>query len=161
MRTWPRVFPQSLLITKSVGLCVKLTAGSVREWSESGDGSYIRHALFPRVVNGLCGYCCWVCGLGTCAQSGAAIVDAVHILPFAQFHNDDPRNGISLCKNHHWGFDRGWFGVDDRFKLIASPRVVSASKYIEQGSHVRLPAERQYAPALEALIWHRENVFLR
>lgn len=125
------------------------------------DGYYVRHALFPRVVNGLYGHRCAVCGIGTRARPSGAIVDAVHILPFAQFHNDDPRNGISLCKNHHWGFDRGWFGVDDGFKLIASPRVVSASKYIEQGSHVRLPADRQYAPALEALMWHRENVFLQ
>jgi len=125
------------------------------------DGSYIRHALFPRVVNGLYGYCCSVCGLGTCAQSGAAIVDAVHILPFAQFHNDDPRNGISLCKNHHWGFDHGWFALDNQFKLIVSPLVANAHEYAAQGSSFRLPSEPRCAPAVEAITWHRKNVFLR
>jgi len=27
-------------------------------------------------------------------------------------------NGLALCKNHHWAFDRGWFGVDDDCRIV-------------------------------------------
>lgn len=32
-------------------------------------------------------------------------VDAAHILPWASFDLDEPRNGLALCKIHHWAFD--------------------------------------------------------
>jgi hypothetical protein len=34
-------------------------------------------------------------------------VDAAHILPWAEYDLDEVRNGIALCKLHHWAFDEG------------------------------------------------------
>ena len=38
---------------------------------------------------------------------GHTAVDAAHIIPWSISHNDDPRNGLALCKLCHWSFDEG------------------------------------------------------
>lgn len=35
-----------------------------------------------------------------------AIIDAAHLVPFSEGHNDHPTNGLALCKNQHWAMDR-------------------------------------------------------
>ena len=34
-------------------------------------------------------------------------IEAAHILPWATYDLDDVRNGIALCRFHHWAFDSG------------------------------------------------------
>jgi predicted restriction endonuclease len=34
-------------------------------------------------------------------------------LPFPKFANDDPHNGLALCKTHHWLLDKGILALDD------------------------------------------------
>jgi putative restriction endonuclease len=133
----------------------------MRKVSESTDetGYYVRHALFPKVVRTLYHDACAVCHLGVHADDGSGIVDAAHIMPFGIFHNDDPRNGIAFCKNHHWGFDEGWFAVSDEYKIIVSSRLRNALTYITADVPLVLPSQTEYAPALDALAWHRANVY--
>src|SRR5579871_1622914 len=91
--------------------------------SEAKDevGYYIRHSLFPGVVKRMYDEACAVCALRVRAATTGGIVDAAHIMPFYAFHNDDPRNGIALCKNHHRGFDAGWFSITDDYTILVSP----------------------------------------
>ncbi|WP_419923659.1 HNH endonuclease [Candidatus Poriferisocius sp.] len=51
---------------------------------------------------------CAFCGLKLPGQKGSidSGVDAAHILPWAEYDLDNTRNGISLCKIHHWAFDQ-------------------------------------------------------
>ena len=81
-------------------------------------------------------------------------------MPFYVFHNDDPRNGIAFCKDHHWGFDAGWYTFANDYKLIVSPKLQRAMGYVTAGATLRLPADPNLAPAHEALAWHRLNKFL-
>ncbi|MBC8135801.1 MAG: HNH endonuclease [Fibrella sp.] len=119
---------------------------------------YLRHTLFPTVIRGIYDGHCAVCGAA--ARSGnSSILDASHIIPFAVSHNDDPRNGISFCKNHHWGFDRGWFTLSDDYRVQVSPQLVNGTGYITAGVPIRLPIAPILHPAPDALQWHRENVF--
>ena len=37
--------------------------------------------------------------------SSGAIVDAAHIYDYSKSRNNDPRNGMALCRNAHWMFD--------------------------------------------------------
>jgi putative restriction endonuclease len=46
------------------------------------------------------------------------MLDGAHIQPFAEFRGDRFVNGLALCKNHHWAFDHGWFGVDDDYRVL-------------------------------------------
>jgi len=125
------------------------------------DGYFVRHALFPRVVKSLYDGACAVCDLAVHTDDSGGIVDAAHIMPFGKFHNDDPRNGIAFCKNHHWGFDAGWFAVSADHKVLVSTRLKNHLSYLTSGSPLRLPSQVEYAPAQEALTWHRANKFLR
>jgi len=94
-------------------------------------GMFVRHSLFPMVVGGLDRNTCAVCRRDD-RMANQSIVDAAHIMPFAEFHNDDPRNGLALCKNHHWAFDVGAIEVSSDFKVIVSKKHVSALPLVEQ-----------------------------
>jgi putative restriction endonuclease len=117
---------------------------------------FIRHYMFPQVVRSLYHDSCALCGVDVRVTTGATIVDAAHIVPFATSHNDDPRNGIAFCKNHHWGFDAGWFGFTDDYKLIVSGTIERSQRYFQDGDSLNLPQDAALAPAIEALRWHRE-----
>lgn len=124
-------------------------------------GYYVRHTLFPRVVKSFYDDTCAVCRLKAGALGGT-LVEAAHIMPFAEFHNDHPRNGLALCKNHHCGFDAGWFTATDDYRLIASPYLrQEGQEYLRPGAPLYLPTRPEYAPALEALAWHRAHTFLK
>lgn len=123
------------------------------------NGYFIRHRLFPRVVGDLYNFSCSVCDLSVRTANSGGIIDAAHIMPFGLFHNDDPRNGIAFCKNHHWGFDSGWFTFTDDYKLVVSPHLKNGLGYVTSGSLIRLPSNTIYAPAKAALAWHRDTKF--
>jgi putative restriction endonuclease len=122
-------------------------------------GYYVRHALFPTVIRSLYNDSCAVCRLNVQTEDGRALVDAAHIMPFSLFHYDDPRNGLSLCKNHHWGFDAGWFTATADYKILISPFLKNAVNYLPAGVSLLLPTQIQYAPASEALAWHQQHVY--
>jgi putative restriction endonuclease len=51
---------------------------------------------------------CAACGLRIRLPQAkdVSFIDAAHLVPFAESHNDHPTNGLALCKNHHWAMDR-------------------------------------------------------
>lgn len=126
--------------------------------------SIVRDAAFRRVVVSVYEYRCAFCGLQVINSLSQNILDGAHIKPFAEFYDDRIDNGISLCKNHHWAFDHGWFSIYDDYTILVSDDLREESlnaKPIKefQGNHILLPIQEQYRPRLEALRWHRENVF--
>lgn len=125
----------------------------------------VRSAGFRQAIMQIYEYTCAVCRLRMCID-GKSITDAAHILPFHQFHNDDVRNGISLCKSHHWAFDAGLISLNDDYQIIISraiPHQESTESVLSVFSHKPIfrPKHVQQYPAKEALVWHRENVFSR
>lgn len=138
----------------------KFRTRKVRETNDDS-GYFVRHALFPRVIRSLYSDRCAVCGLAVRSDKGDLIVDANHIMPFHLFHNDDPRNGLALCKNHHWGFDAGWFTISNDYKVKLSPRLQNSSGFLTADVSIYLPTSPQLAPAHDALAWHLANVFLK
>ena len=75
------------------------------------------------------------------------------------------QNPNGFNKNHHWGFDRGWFTVQDDYTLVISeglreesPHAIPMREF--NGDRIQLPVHQQYHPRIEALRWHRENVFV-
>lgn len=125
------------------------------------DGYFVRHSLFPRCVKSLYNDSCAVCRLSVTTPTKTSIVDAVHIMPFGIFHNDDPRNGMTLCKNHHWAFDTGGITVDSEYRVMVSKRLTAPPLFVLPNTTLRLPSDAIYAPAQEALSWHRANKFLK
>lgn len=94
-----------------------------------------------------------------------SIVDAAHIHEFRDSRNNDPRNGLALCKNAHWQFDRGLWSITDDFRVI-----VNRDKFMEEGvagqrladfenHRLFLPSDPKYWPDPAYLAWHREQRF--
>jgi putative restriction endonuclease len=74
-------------------------------------------------VQVVCGYhhTCALTGYRIITQSGESVVEAAHIEPFATSRNNDIHNGLALCRNAHWAFDRGLWSVDDQFRVLVHP----------------------------------------
>ena len=99
-------------------------------------------------------------------MTAGSIADAAHIHQFASSRNNDPRNGLALCKNAHWLFDNGlWTLTDDYRVIVAAGRLSEDSpdqKALAQyhGQKIRLPADPKYWPSPIHIGWYRKNRFL-
>lgn len=126
--------------------------------------SIVRNAFFRKAIVHIYDYRCAFCRLRVTRTLNQNIVDGAHIKPFSQFYDSRVDNGISLCKNHHWAFDHGWFCIDDRYKILVandlreeSPHAKPMKDFHEE--ILLLPNDTEYFPSIKALNWHRKNVF--
>ena len=87
---------------------------------------------------------------------------AAHIIPKHKNGPDDPRNGLALCRTHHWAFDNGIFTLTDEHEVMLSPLVEQADSHnfalMEmQQKPILLPANEVFQPHSDVIRWHREN----
>ena len=106
-----------------------------------------------------CALCQMMFKLGMLTEATAA-----HIVPKHKDGTDDPRNGLSLCRTHHWIFDQGFFSIDDDYRVLISPFTRKAAQKnfpLEEfeGQTILMPQDSRVFPHPEALRWHRENVW--
>lgn len=91
-------------------------------------------------------------------------MDAAHIHQFRREGGNDPRNGIALCKNAHWLFDRGLWSLTDDYRVL-----VTKADFVEAGpdqlllrkmagNRVRLPIIERLWPDPKHLAWHRQHI---
>jgi len=90
--------------------------------------------------------------------------EAAHIISIKARGPDDPRNGLSLCRRHHWAFDNGLFTVTDSNEIKVSPSVLRAERRrfdLEEyeGEPLVPPAHEICRPNEEALHWHQRRKF--
>jgi putative restriction endonuclease len=123
---------------------------------------FVRNAAFRRNIVSLYKQHCALCRLKIISRDNQNIVDGAHIKPFSEFRDDLFDNGLSLCKNHHWAFDRGWFGISDDYRII-----VPDGRFHEEtsrdmrslqdfdGETILLPNQETYNPRIASLQWHR------
>ena len=121
----------------------------------------VRCAGFRKAIMKIYKYKCAVCALDIRTASGASITDAAHIIPFSVSYNDDVRNGISLCKSHHWAFDARLFSLSETYHVIVPPISHEHEPTETMLSELRdqriwTPPVERHCPDQEALAWHRE-----
>ena len=126
----------------------------------------IRTAGFRQAIMGMYHYTCAVCRLHILTLDGESITEAAHIIPFSESYNDDVRNGISLCKSHHWAFEKGLISLSKTYEVIVSELMLERGPTewllkTLRGKLILLPEHNELYPAQEALTWHREEVFRR
>jgi putative restriction endonuclease len=126
-----------------------------------------REAKFRIHILAAYDYTCALTGYRLATIGGTSIVDAAHIHQFADSRNNELGNGIALCKNAHWLFDKGLWTISDDFRVVvASSRFTESGKpdlllgnY--QGTSLRLPDDRTLWPSPVHLAWHRRQKFDR
>src|SRR5262249_47621331 len=124
-----------------------------------------RDAAFRSIVLANYGYTCAVTGQRFHSPHHVE-ADGAHIIGKDVRGTDDPRNGIALSKSAHWGFDHGLFRISDQYEVVINPRISSLNfarfPALEiDRQKILLPKDRCYWPHLDALGWHKREVFDR
>ena len=83
----------------------------------------VRDQGFRRAVVSAYEHRCAFCGVRMLTPQNHTAVDAAHIIPWSYSHNDDPRNGLALCKLCHWTFDKGLVSVSSKYLILISPQL--------------------------------------
>jgi putative restriction endonuclease len=108
---------------------------------------------------------CAVCGTGLAIPEGRSELEAAHIVPRSQKGSDDARNGIGLCKRHHWAFDNGLFGLDGDRRIWVPEKVMAipANRPLIEfhGKSIREAADPRLIASDQAMRWHIEHVVMR
>jgi putative restriction endonuclease len=124
-----------------------------------------REARFRLHVVSAYNYTCALTRYRLTTITGSSIVDAAHIHQFADSRNNDPQNGIALCKNAHWLFDNGlWTLTDDYRVIVAEGEFTEAGvdqHLLKQyhGQLILLPAHCSLWPSPVHIGWHRSRKF--
>lgn len=120
-----------------------------------------RDKAFSRRVLPLYDHRCAVCGLGH-ASVNAREAEAAHIVPRGLKGADDARNGLALCRSHHWAFDVGLFGIAPDRKVVIRPQATADARNAHllpfHGKPIRDPSDISLQPDLSAFEWHLKNV---
>ncbi|THD44009.1 MAG: restriction endonuclease, partial [Bradyrhizobium sp.] len=134
--------------------------------TESRAKRIARSRAFQQRVTDLYQCRCAACGNAFRSPAGDLYeIEAAHIVPRGLKGADDARNGLALCRSHHWAFDRGLFGVGQSGGIEVPPKVAA----LRENRHLtplvaqtlRPPTDPAFAPAKAALAWHWSNVFAR
>jgi putative restriction endonuclease len=166
----PRLIEQGEINLESFQYSIEiLNRARERQMKEqaTGERAYrpaARDQGFRRAVTTAYDHRCAFCGIRLLTPDGHTVVDAAHIVPWNISHNDDPRNGMALCRLCHWTFDEGLVGISSRYTVITSPQLTTDRNV--PGQMVKLvdrtiigPSEDAIWPDLAAIEWHRLNVF--
>lgn len=122
---------------------------------------YGRSPAFRKAILEIYDHQCAACGLRILLPSGADVsfIDAAHLLPWSEFRNDHPTNGLALCKNHHWAMDRNLIapGPDYHWNVsrILDSRRSNGEAELQSlaGKTLLLPKDRAFHPDQEGLRW--------
>lgn len=103
-----------------------------------------------------------------CAITGnkvEPVLQAAHIRPIAEEGQHRVDNGLLLRSDVHILFDRGYLGVDDRYRLQVSLRLRSdfgngEEFYSRAGQVIALPERRADRPSRDSVLWHMDTKFL-
>lgn len=117
------------------------------------EGTTGRSGAFRRLICELYDYQCAACGLRIRLEDDVTFIDAAHLIPFAESHNDHPSNGLALCKNHHWAMDNRLIALDLENHWRVSPtlhafRSEGEKELLTLGDRevVRMPKEADFQP---------------
>jgi putative restriction endonuclease len=124
----------------------------------------VRDQGFRRAVVRVYNHRCAFCGVRMLTVDGHSAIDAAHIVPWSFSHNDDPRNGIALCRLCHWTFDEGLTSVSVKYTMLLSAELrtslnVAGHLLTLEGRPILGPEEHTFMPDLDSLSWHRQNIY--
>jgi putative restriction endonuclease len=118
-----------------------------------------RDHAFSELVKDAYDYSCAICGSSRETPAGNPEVEAAHIYPKREGGSDDARNGLTLCKLHHWAFDTGWLAIADEYEILVKD-APNRDGYYEfkqlEGDSIELPERDDAKPHPMFLREHRQ-----
>jgi putative restriction endonuclease len=144
--------------------------GEAASWweepQESNTAVRIRDQGFRKAIVTIYDHRCALCGIRMLTPEGHTVVEAAHIRPWSESHDDKPSNGLSLCRLCHWSFDEGLMSVGAKYEVLVSRRVQTEQNLpghilTLRDRQIFTPDENQYWPAQENFDYHRTKRFLR
>lgn len=124
----------------------------------------VRDQGFRKAIVKLYDHRCALCGIKMLTDEGHTIVDAAHIIPWSESHDDQPTNGMALCKLCHWSFDKGLMSVDGHYQVLISKSIQNDPNL--PGHMMTLadrpifrPQQSRFWPNQENFEWHRKERF--
>lgn len=119
----------------------------------------LRSSVFRKTILEIYNNQCAVSGLKVADLKNRSLVDACHIMPFAESYNDSIRNGLALSPTFHRAFDRGLIAISDQYKILVHPSLkdynpeAGIRQYENQDLY--LPKEVSFYPSKISLREHR------
>ena len=165
----PRVFEQGSINLAAYKYAENVIAGlneSLENYeSTKPEKQRVRDQGFRKAIVQLYDHRCALCGIRMRTPEGHTVVEAAHIVPWSENHDDLPTNGLCLCRLCHWSFDEGLMGVGKQYEVLVSDRVRLDSN---MPGHIltlkdRLifkPDEERFWPAQNNLNRHRKTCFV-
>ena len=128
---------------------------------ELEEDNYMRGQAFKVVIPQVYDHTCAISRLRLNSfEKSVSMVDACHIIPFAESHDDSIGNGIALCPNLHRAFDRGLISISDDFTVLVNSNfaedinsVFALSQF--EGQPIKLPYNESFYPSQNCLAAHR------
>ncbi len=122
-----------------------------------------RDTAFRRVVTEAYDYRCAASGLRILLPGDLVMVQAAHLIPFAEVQDDDPRNGMALTPNFHWALDQHVIapGPDCRWYVskAVDARIADNGPLIQlEGQQLILPKDRRFWPRQDALEYRHSKL---
>lgn len=122
--------------------------------------SVVRDNVFRLKIKELYQNRCAVCKKRRLTFAQYPEVQAAHIYPKEKNGSDDLRNGIALCRLHHWAFDGGLMAISDDLKVIVRTDIKGIDDYEEIWKYENFaildPIEPKYKPISLFLTEHRK-----
>ena len=121
-----------------------------------------RDKAFRKLIIEVYDYRCAACGLRLHIDN-IVLVEAAHLIPWSETQDDNPRNGMALCRNHHYAMDRHLIAPtpDHNWKVsrrLDDRRDGEAELVVLNDRSILLPKLEQYTPSPEALEWRTERL---
>jgi putative restriction endonuclease len=119
----------------------------------------VRDTAFSELVKAAYDETCAICGRRRETPDGQPEVEAAHIYPKRKGGADDVRNGLALCKLHHWAFDSGWLSLTNGYEMLVrdAPERDGYHEFKQlEGRRIRLPDQERMEPDSMYLERHRE-----
>lgn len=107
---------------------------------------------------------CALCGQSIRLGDQLIGIDACHLKPIQHFGADTIKNGLALCKLHHWALDRGVFTLTEQKRVKVSSKIngMKMEEYFLMHEGERVFEPRESGKRLEEgnVRYHRENIYV-
>lgn len=101
-----------------------------------------------------------------CAITGTVIryesytnLEAAHIKPKSHGGLFLPNNGMALCRDLHWAFDKGFYTLNDNYEVVVHPKTTSDYLKSFQGKQIYKPSNSFFIPDVDNIHYHNSEVY--